>query len=366
MKNIRYLLFVLLFPQFLVAQCEYDLLNYTHIDCYGDTTGTIEIIIPNAHAAFWWTGPFGFSSTSLSLSDLLSGDYVLTIQDTLYNPLDTSFILVCAITDTIKIEQTIDIQADFTLYNMCLKEDSADIATIIWGGTPPYTTLWSTGDTSRNPINLPPSLLPFVLTITDANNCHKDQSLTIDETEPMQSFMSAEFVFCKDDNSGSARVFVSEGTPPFSFWWSTDTTLLIEHDSFSVINNLYPGEYTVTIEDAQGCTRRDSIVVATNPDACLKVHKVFSPNEDGINDYWEIENIHLYENALVEVYSKSGRRIFRRRNYKNALKKNDIEGIIAFGGQDDEGNRIPSATYYYIINLENEEKVFKGTETIVR
>jgi len=365
MKNIIYLLFVLLSPQFLVAQspCKYDLIT-SHVDCYGENTGAIDIIIPNTNATFWWTGPFGFTSTSLNLSGLLSGDYALTIMDNLI-PGDTSSALICETTDTIKIEQTIDMQAEFTLYNMCLKEDSADISTIIWGGTPPYTTLWSTGDTSRSPINLASNLLPYILTITDANNCTKDQFLTIAEIEPMQSFMSAEFVFCKDDNSGSVRVFVSEGNPPFRFWWSTDTILFIEHDSFSVINDLYPGEYTVTIEDAQGCVTRDTVVVATNPDICLKVHKVFSPNEDGINDYWEIENIHLYENALVEVYSKSGRRIFRRRNYKNALKS-ATDDIIAFGGQDDEGNRIPSATYYYIINLENEEKIFKGTVTIVR
>ena len=266
---------------------------------------------------------------------------------------------------SIKIEQTIDMQAEFTLSNMCLKGDSADVATFIWGGTPPYTTLWATGDTSRNPINLAPNLLPYILTITDANSCTKNQFLSIDAVEPMQSFMSAEFVFCKDDNGGMARVFVSEGTSPFKFWWSVDSNLLIEHDSYSVINDLFPGSYTVKIEDAQGCITRDTVVVATNPAICLKVNKVFSPNEDGINDYWEIENIHLYSNALVEVYSRSGRRVFRRRNYKNALKSSSDQ-IIAFGGQDDAGNRLPSATYYYIINLENEDKVFKGTVTIVR
>lgn len=364
MKKIIYLLFVLLSPQFLVAQCTYNIVNYTHVDCYGDNTGAIDIIIPNANATFWWTGPFGFTSTSLNLSGLLSGDYVLTIMDNLI-PGDTSSALICSITDTISIEQTIDMQAEFTLHNMCLKDDSADVTTELWGGTPPYTTLWAFGDTSRNPNNLAPGLLPYILTITDANGCTKNQFLTIDDIEPMQSFMSAEFVSCKDDNSGKARVFVSNGNPPFKFWWSTDSTLLIEHDSFSVINDLFPGEYTVKIEDAQGCIVKDTVVVETNPAVCLKIQKVFSPNEDGINDYWEIENIHLYENALVEVYSKSGRRIFRRRNYKNALK-NSSEQIIAFGGQDNEGNRLPSATYYYIINLENGDKVFKGTVTIVR
>ena len=62
---------------------------------------------------------------------------------------------------------------------MCDEDDSVDVNTSIWGGTPPYVTLWSTGDTSRNTINLPPNpLLPYTLTITDANFCVVDQFLT--------------------------------------------------------------------------------------------------------------------------------------------------------------------------------------------
>ena len=53
---------------------------------------------------------------------------------------------------------------------MCSEYDSTDVVTSIWGGTPPYTTLWSTGDTARNTDSLAPSILPYQLFITDANN----------------------------------------------------------------------------------------------------------------------------------------------------------------------------------------------------
>ena len=85
---------------------------------------------------------------------------------------------------------------------------------------------------------------------------------------------------------------------------------------------------------------------------------MFSPNEDGIHDFWEIENIQLYPKALVEVYDRLGKRIYRRRNYINSKD-------VAFGGKRN-GKNIPSGVYYYVLDLENEDKVFKGTLTIVR
>ena len=222
------------------AQCDYNLDNYSHIDCYGDNTGDIDITILNTTASFWWTGPSGFTSTSLNLTNLIAGKYTLTIMDNVI-PGDTSSALICVLVDTITIQQTIPVTASFELSNMCNEDDSTDVNTTIWGGTPPYITLWSTGDTARNTINLAPNpALPYTLTITDANFCVTNQFLTVPLVTTMNPFMSSEGVICKDDYSGSARVFVTEGTPPFTFRWQKDPTIIIEHDSFSAIESLSP------------------------------------------------------------------------------------------------------------------------------
>ena len=126
----------------------------------------------------------------------------------------------------------------------------------------------------------------------------------------------------------------------------------------NTIHNLYPGIYSVYIEDNMGCFVSDSIEIFTDPSICMKIYKAFSPNEDGINDYWELENIHLYPNALVEVYDRLGNRVYRRRNYINAES-------IAFNGKFN-GRQLPSGTYYYIVDLQNGDDIFKGTLTIIR
>tara|TARA_B100001758_G_C18347730_1_gene577991 strand:+ start:107 stop:1192 length:1086 start_codon:yes stop_codon:yes gene_type:complete len=355
-------LFLILFVTLSVisnAQCNYTLNSFTHVDCYGENTGSIQITTLNSSASFWWSGPNGFTSMSSNLTDLFAGKYTLTIMDNVI-PGDTNSALVCVLIDTIIIQQTIPITASFELSNMCNENDSADVNTAIWGGTPPYLTLWNTGDTSRNAINLAPNpSLPYTLTITDANFCVANQFLTIPIVSAINPFMSSEGVICKDDYSGSARVFVTQGTPPFTFRWQTDPLISIEHDSFSVIEELFPGEYIVDIIDAMGCKTSDTIEVVSNPKLCLTIYKAFSPNDDAIHEFWEIENINLYPEALVVVYDRTGRQVYRRRNYKNS------EGL-AFGGKDQEGRVLPSGGYYYVIDLENGDDVFKGVLTIVR
>jgi len=53
------------------------------------------------------------------------------------------------------------------------------------------------------------------------------------------------------------------------------------------------------------------------------------------------------------------RQVYNRRNYINAEED-------AFSGKDQQGRTLPSGSYYYIIDLENEDTVFKGVLTIVR
>ena len=341
------------------AQCDYNLDNYSHINCYGDNTGAIDISLPlSSNSTFWWTGVGGFTSVSANISNLIAGDYALHI---IYNvvPGDTSTTVICYETDTIVIEQSLQIEAVFELYNMCNENDSADVITNILGGTPPYTTLWNTGDTLRNTDSLAPSILPYELEITDANSCIRTEYLSIPVVSAMNLFMSSVAVICKDDNNGSARVFVTKGTTPFQFQWSTDSAFAIQHDSFSVLEGLFPGEYHVKITDAMGCVTRDTIEVKSNPSICITVYKVFSPNDDNTHEFWEIENINLYPEALVQVYDRTGRQVYNRRNYINAEED-------AFSGKDQQGRTLPSGTYYYIIDLENEDTVFKGVLTIVR
>jgi gliding motility-associated-like protein len=88
------------------------------------------------------------------------------------------------------------------------------------------------------------------------------------------------------------------------------------------------------------------------PDA--RVKNFFSPNGDGSNDTWVIDDI--LDNPIneVKVFSQNGTMIFSQRNYDNTW-----DGTY-------NGETIPPGTYYYEINVYNGENIVKGFLTILR
>ena len=378
MKNIKIVLIV--FGVLLVtsskAQCGYDTnsVNITHILCNGGNTGSIDLFVQaSIDKDFSWLGPNSYTANALDINTLEAGTYTLTIS--LYStPHDASTPLICQMPHDFIVYETSPIEALFSITDICSASDSADLSFIVIGGTPSNSgesysyqltdDLGSVVTTNDTALNL--TVGNYYLNITDENGCTSAiQDTFISSVIKINPYMSSVGAICKDDNSGEARVFVNQGTgtPPYQFDWDFESmdeeTDFTPIDSFSVIKGLFPGLYYVNITDAMGCVVRDSVEVKSNPNLCLSPYRAFSPNGDDTNEYWAIENIGLYPEAVVSIYNRNGSQIYRRRNYENA------EGV-AFGGKDAEGRTIPSGTYYYIINLENGDDVFKGTLTIVR
>jgi gliding motility-associated-like protein len=77
-----------------------------------------------------------------------------------------------------------------------------------------------------------------------------------------------------------------------------------------------------------------------------------SPNNDGLNDRFTIQNLNPTDKVRLEIYNKWQMAVFKDPNYKNTF-----EGT---GNQGDFMNIIlPDATYFYIINI-NDGKPLKG------
>lgn len=108
--------------------------------------------------------------------------------------------------------------------------------------------------------------------------------------------------------------------------------------------------YTVTSE-IDGCIYVDQVEVTIFP--AVVPFNAFTPNGDGINDTWEIGNINEWPNAQIIVYSRWGQKVFQATNYDN----------------DWDGDELPSATYYYVIELnpiEFNTDPYTGSVTIIR
>jgi gliding motility-associated-like protein len=176
-------------------------------------------------------------------------------------------------------------------------------------------------------------------------------SFTIDPIIPIQIDFLVQEPSCADNNDASAEALVSGGYPPYSFVWDNFT-------ENSLNDNIQSGSYLLTVTDANGCISEIEAIVPVGEGICINAYSAFSPNGDQNNDYWHIDNIELYPDGLVEVFNRWGDRVYSTKSYINAWD-GAWQGMY-------NNEPLPSATYYYVITLNNGEEPTVGTVTIVR
>ena len=79
----------------------------------------------------------------------------------------------------------------------------------------------------------------------------------------------------------------------------------------------------------------------------------FSPNGDGVNDYFELLDLELYPDASLRVYNRWGAEVYSSDHYQN-----DWDGrasSVIFGD-----GVLPAATYFYIVDFKNGKGPFTG------
>ena len=73
------------------------------------------------------------------------------------------------------------------------------------------------------------------------------------------------------------------------------------------------------------------------PNSPITIPNTFTPNGDGINDTWNINNLNTYTKTTVEILNRYGTRVYYSNNYP-----------VPWDGRYN-GVKVPDGTYYYII-----------------
>ncbi|MGF7077804.1 MBG domain-containing protein [Mucilaginibacter sp. UYCu711] len=126
----------------------------------------------------------------------------------------------------------------------------------------------------------------------------------------------------------------------------------------ATINSL-PGQYAITVTGASAINYTITYVpgiFTINPVVQpITVPNAFTPNNDGINDTWEIKYLaSSYPNCTVEVFNRYNERVYFSNGY-----------AVAWNGEY-MGTNLPFGTYYYVINTHTNIKSFAGYLTIIR
>jgi len=81
----------------------------------------------------------------------------------------------------------------------------------------------------------------------------------------------------------------------------------------------------------------------------------FSPNGDGINDLFIIRGIRYYPKNAFSIYNRWGNKVYEASPYQNTWDGECTEGLGV------GGDKLPTGTYFYILDLGDKSDIIKGT-----
>ncbi len=200
------------------------------------------------------------------------------------------------------------------------------------------------------------TLLPSTSQVEVRVTC--DESCAVPATSPAVSVNVTEI----QADAGADQIIAPgqstslNGSGGTTYFWTPSTGLSCSSCPDPVASPSSSTTYTLVVTNGN-CVDTDEVRVVVSQ--VLSIPNTFTPNGDGVNDVWEIAHIENFPACQVTVYDRWGQRVFNSIGYSN---KNAWNGT-------NNGLRLPAATYYYVIEL-NEggakaDELFTGSITIV-
>lgn len=219
------------------------------------------------------------------------------------------------------------------------------------------TYLWSTGHNTASIFISQPG----TYWVAAQGNCgtYKD-TLVVLERPPMQANLGDDLVL----SFGTvAQLQVQTNAQGLSYLWQSDSLQLscytCPHPQFTAEHG---GSVIVSVEDAFGCTATDSLNVVVLPQRYVYVPTVFSPNEDGINDYLMAYGKGNLEFSDFRIYNRWGDLVFSKKSGRLNRAEDGWNGRI-------NGQKAAPGMYTYRLRVhfaEGESKAYQGVFYIVK
>jgi gliding motility-associated-like protein len=181
---------------------------------------------------------------------------------------------------------------------------------------------------------------PHFLAISHANGCLMTIDFEIAAFDPLTLTLEMR-------NINEITAIATGGQPEYTFYFNGEDN---GSDNTYYINQT--GTYTVQVIDQNGCIAEAEIFMEFID---IEIPNFFTPNGDGMGDFWIPENLQGFPEILIKIYDRYGRVVA------------EVTHAKAWDGTYD-GKELPTGDYWYVIKLngENDAREFVGHFTLYR
>ncbi|MCC6816645.1 MAG: T9SS type A sorting domain-containing protein [Saprospiraceae bacterium] len=214
---------------------------FKNISCNGGVDGSITAMATNGvppYSYLWSDGQT--TSTAIGLSAKM---YSVTISDNL----NAMVVLSKLLTEP----PAINIAATGKKALLCFGNKDGNLNVNSSGGTGIHSYKWNTGAITKNIANLVAG--DYTVTVTDGSNCTTSETYSI--TQPDEISIETKIISypnCSNDPAGGCEANADGGSGSLKYKWSSG-------EVSSIITDKLPGIYSVTVTDANNCTKTKSI-----------------------------------------------------------------------------------------------------------
>lgn len=311
-----------------------------NVICKGKSTGSISIEISGGVEPYsiMWSN----NNRGNTISYLSKGMYYVTVTDANN----------CSTTKEYEIlEPEYEITLNSTIKDaLCYGHKNGSILLEAYNGTAPYTY-----NTNKDTVTYFGSFIDkigageYSVLVKDINGCTAKSKLFIKQPPKLYANCNLVYPSCIGKMDGIIEINISGGVRPYTFNFANNLI------SDSIITGLSKGHYNIEIYDLNNCYYNlGKITLEDNFIDCLNIPNAFSPNDDGINDMWIIQGIEDFPEAIIEVYNQWGQILY------NSQDSNTLVWNGKFNNK-----HVPTGSYLYEIKLNNYERKYSGTVTVV-
>ena len=217
----------------------------TDATCNGGSDGTVSLTISGGTVPYEYAWSNGDST--MNISGVSAGTYTVSVTDSC-GSLVTSSASVAEPAAPSLVVATVDVN--------CNAGNDGSVDLTVSGGTSPYAYLWSNAATTEDITGLVAGT--YSVAITDACGLTLADTSAITEPAQLTTSITGNNTTCYALGDGSATVTAAGGTTPYNYQWSNSQTS-------SIAIGLFPGNYSVNVNDDNGCLA-SALVTITQPD----------------------------------------------------------------------------------------------------